>query len=337
MTCVGYMCGRQREGLENGKTDFFVCLFCLFDVLDMAKNDVDTMDDDAIERALLVEEEKKKEEEAREDAGLKEMEREMQQKLALAIQEAETKRQGKEEEYNRQLKLANDKANAKIAALEAREREMIEKEKEMKRKMEAESKKNEEKTKLLSEREKLMDILSKGREGTWWLVVGWFFTVVDELTFFPFSPFPLFPLSPLYFHLSSVLCWLITTPKRHKSKGTWMAPFACLSTIESTPSLPTTMALPPPMPTNPPRCMAFVPFPSTTSPCTPRTKWNSAKDLAPRAGTSPWPRYGRLGLPLPPTCKWSQLPAAVPPCTSLLLGTEGGTTRCNTTLPTVPW
>jgi hypothetical protein len=192
MTCVGYMCGRQREGLENGKTDFFVCLFCLFDVLDMAKNDVDTMDDDAIERALLVEEEKKKEEEAREDAGLKEMEREMQQKLALAIQEAETKRQGKEEEYNRQLKLANDKANAKIAALEAREREMIEKEKEMKRKMEAESKKNEEKTKLLSEREKLMDILSKGREGTWWLVVGWFFTVVDELTFFPFSPFPPF-------------------------------------------------------------------------------------------------------------------------------------------------
>ena len=169
-------------------TFLFVCfvgLFCLFDVLDMAKNDVDTMDDDAIERALLVEEEKKKEEEAREDAGLKEMEREMQQKLALAIQEAETKRQGKEEEYNRQLKLANDKANAKIAALEAREREMIEKEKEMKRKMEAESKKNEEKTKLLSEREKLMDILSKGREGTWWLVVGWlvvgwFFTVVDD-------------------------------------------------------------------------------------------------------------------------------------------------------------
>lgn len=171
----GILCGmtKRRFGLKNERLTFlFVCLF----VLDMAQNDVDTMDDDAIERALLVEEEKKKEEEAREDAGLKEMEREMQQKLALAIQEAETKRQDKEEEYNRQLKLANDKANAKIAALEAREREMIEKEKEMKRKMEAESKKNEEKTKLLSEREKLMDILSKGREGTWWLVMvvgGW--------------------------------------------------------------------------------------------------------------------------------------------------------------------
>ena len=128
---------------------------------DEDEENVDDMDDAAVDAALAREKEKVAEETLQHERQLAELEAGMQAKLAAALKEAEDMRALQQVEHEKASKLAEQIAAKKIADLEAREKAL----KEREEKILMERRKHEEKGKMLSEKEKLMEILQRGREG----------------------------------------------------------------------------------------------------------------------------------------------------------------------------